>query len=168
MFKRSTSGGFLSSRSHPPWELQSIQKFSSFIFLTWIFFCVFFKTIKFFCDWTFFKGFLSRVMASQRPRLVLALKNREKYLKTCTVAQNFSFFRNFQKKWEKKILVRNGHFWPFLSFPAKFWPFLGQFWDFPKSRQIIPQNEALGESFSEKLVWGSKKVNKGQKLRKKA
>ena len=97
----------------------------------------------------------------------MALKNRQKYLKTCKVAQNFSFFRNFQKKWEKKFLVKNGHFWPFLSFPANFWPFLGKFWGFAKSRQIIPQNEALGESFSKKIFFESKKVNKAQKSRKK-
>ena len=66
----------------------------------------------FFGDWTFFKGSLGRVMALQRPRLVLALKNREKYLKTCKVAQNFSFFWNFQKKLEKKIF---GQKWPFLA-----------------------------------------------------
>ena len=32
---------------------------------------------------------------------------------------------------------------------------------------MIPQNKALDESFSEELVRSSKKVNKGQKLRKK-
>ena len=46
----------------------------------------------FFGDWTFLKGSLGRVMALQRPRLVLALKNRKKYPKTCKVGQNFSFF----------------------------------------------------------------------------
>ena len=38
---------------------------------------------------------------------------------------------------------------------------------FTKSRQIIPQNEALGKSFSKKVVLRSKKVNKGQKSQKK-
>ena len=43
----------------------------------------------------------------------------------------------------------------------------GQISDIAKSRQIIPKNEALDESFSKKFVSGSKKVTKGQKLRKK-
>ena len=36
-------------------------------------------------------------MALQRPGLFLALKNRQKYLKICKDAQNFSIFRNSQK-----------------------------------------------------------------------
>ena len=33
---------------------------------------------------------------------------------------------------------------------------------------MIPQNEALGESFSKKLILRSKKANKGQKSRKRS
>ena len=45
-------------------------------------------------------------MTLQRPGLFLALKNRAKYLKIYKVAQNFSIFRNFQKKYEKNVVKK--------------------------------------------------------------
>ena len=50
----------------------------------------------------------------------------------------------------------------------KFGVIWGQISDIAKSRQIIPQNEALDENFSKKLVSGAKKVIIGQKCRKMA
>ena len=53
-----------------------------------------------------------------------------------------------------------------LGLYLKFGVMKGQISDIVKSRQIIPQNEALDGSFSKKLVSGSKTVIKGQKSRK--
>ena len=46
------------------------------------------------------------------------------------------------------------------------WGIWGQISDIVKSGQIIPQNEALSETFPKIMVKGSKTVLKGKKLRK--
>ena len=72
--------------------------------------------------------------------------------------QKTQFRLNIFLKFEKKPWGHSGAF-------GGIW---GQISDIVKSRQIIPQNEALGKSFSKKVVLRSKKVNKGQKSQKKA
>ena len=77
----------------PPLRISIRSGFFIFHFFDLKFFLGILQDNKiFFGDWTFFKGSLDRVMASQRPRLVLTLNDRKKYLKIRKVAQNFSFF----------------------------------------------------------------------------
>ena len=97
-------------------------------------------------------------MALQRPRLVLALKNREKYLKTCKVAQNFSFFLNFQKKLEKK------NFWPKMAIFGHFYyfrPNFGHFWTnfdiSPKVDKLYLKMKLLARAFQKSQSQGQKR-----------
>ena len=86
----------------------------------------------------------------------------------CKKSQIRPIFTHYSFKWSVRLKHNSREKNFGLRSNFKFGVIKGQISDTAKSRQIIPQNEALGESFSQKLVSRSNEVIKGQKSRKKA
>ena len=85
----------------------------------------------------------------------------------CKKSQIQPIFTHYSFKWSVRLKHNSREKNFGLRSNFKFGVIKGQISDIAKSRQIIPQNEALGESFSQKSISGSKKGNLGQKSHKK-